>query len=150
RIVSDRCSALAVRFLGKRLYIVICNPHRNTIEPEASAYLASAAGIRNIAAAAIVAPDHDTWREGNTLVEGCIPGIPAALCPTVEAAEKWLLDVMRASPHGATIRQKQVLKLVEKRFSHKEIAHKLGCDKRTVETHLYELMHRFGVTTVRD
>ncbi|HTJ14005.1 MAG TPA: LuxR C-terminal-related transcriptional regulator [Dinghuibacter sp.] len=132
------------------MYIVICNPHGNTVEPEAAAFLASASGIRGIAAAAIVAPDHVTWQQGNAVVEVCMPGIPAALCQDISAAEKWLRDVMLANPHGATVRQKQVLKLVEKRFSHKEIAFKLGCKKRTVETHLYELQHRFGVTSVRD
>ncbi len=57
--------------------------------------------------------------------------------PTLTEQDQWLLEEI-------TLREKQVLKLIVKGFSQKEIAGELSLSPKTIETHKEKLMKRLG------
>jgi DNA-binding NarL/FixJ family response regulator len=61
-------------------------------------------------------------------------------------------DPLQAHPQKTTItpRQREVLKLISRGLTMKEIASQLNISTRTAETHKYEMMQTLGVETTAD
>ena len=76
--------------------------------------------------------------QGNNYVSPLVTNLPAE--PLMVHAQKTSI----------TPRQREVLKLISRGFTMKEIASQLNISTRTAETHKYEMMQTLGVETTAD
>lgn len=119
----------------------------------------------------ILADDHPNYEEELRLVylgvRGIVPmtslesDVPLAI-DAVFQGRLWIRratlteHIIRTNPSGGflgsrfTLREEQVIMLLAKRFSNKEIANLLGISNRTAKFHVSNVLRKFGIRDRRD